>query len=116
MALSAFAAPAIAAFALPMFAATLALATGVLRTCSQNFARSGSSSHLDQVAFRTLAAFIAAHSLSATTARELFWRTTCFTPLIPRTEASSTRSSVAPMAGGRTTRAWSMSGTRKSCM
>src|SRR5262249_21808162 len=72
--------------------------------------------HDDHVALSWLAAFTAAHSLSATTARKFAWRTTFRNPLIPLTDASSTLRSSAPTAGGRTTRAWSMPGTRTSCM
>jgi hypothetical protein len=53
--------------------------------------------------------------LSETTARKLSIRTTR-TPGSAETEASSTDVSVAPMAGGRITRAWSMPGTLTSWM
>jgi len=71
VALSVFVAPAIAALGSPWFTATSSFATLVARTCSQSFDISGSPSHEDQVALSCLAAFTAAHSLSATTARKL---------------------------------------------
>ena len=77
---------------------------------------SGKPSHADHVALRLLAAFTAAHSVVAVTARKLPTRTTLCRPLMPATLPSSTLCSVAPIAGGRTTRACTMPGTRKSCM
>src|SRR2546425_9482912 len=73
-------------------------------------------SQADQLDFRRSAALIAAHSVSATTARKLPRRTTLVSPLMEPIELSSTPVSWAPSAGGRTTRAWSIPGTRKSCM
>jgi hypothetical protein len=52
---------------------------------------------------------------SDTTARKLSTRTTR-TPGSCATEASLTETSVAPTAGGRITRPWSMPGTLKSWM
>src|SRR6185369_3700080 len=66
-----FAAPAMAAFGSPRSTATSSLAIFDDRTCSQIFDGSGSPSHFDHVAFSARAAFTAAHSLSATTARKL---------------------------------------------
>ena len=71
VALSFFAAPAMAAFGLPRSTATSSLATFVARTCSQSFDGSGRPSHFDHVALSARAALTAAHSLSATTARKL---------------------------------------------
>src|SRR5215813_11146171 len=113
---SRLAAPARAALGSPLSIVTSSLLIGVDRTCSYSLLMSGKPSHDDHVALSWLAAFTAAHSLSATTARKLACLTTFRTPLIPLTDDSSTLRSSAPTAGGRTTRAWSMPGTRTSCM
>ncbi len=56
-------------------------------------------------------AWMAPHSLSATTPRKLPWRTTLTRPGMSLTEFSSTLCKLAPMAGGRTTRPCSMPGS-----
>ena len=65
--------------------------------------------------FSLLAACIACQGFSATTPTKFFLTTTFTTPGIPATELSSTLTTVAPTAGGRTTRPCSMPGTRTLC-
>jgi cytochrome c peroxidase len=64
------------------------------------------------VTFSLSAACSACHGFSATTPTKFFLTTTFTEPGMPSTELSSTLISVAPAAGGRTTRPCSMPGTR----
>src|SRR6516162_6602747 len=91
----------IASAVLPTLIVTSSLTTLVARTSSHSFATSGSVCDFDHDALSFSAALIAPHSLCATTPRKLPWRTTLTTPATSLIEASSTLSSVAPIAGGR---------------
>src|SRR5262249_8899439 len=89
---------------LPTLLVTSSLSTLVARTCSQSRLGSGSVSDFDHNALSFCAALIAPHSLCATTPRKLPSRTTLTTPATSLIDISSTFSSLAPIAGGRTTR------------
>ena len=105
-----------AAPTLPVLLVTSSRSTLLERTWSHSLAGSGSVSAFDQTALIFWAPLMAAHSLVATSPRKLPSRTTLTMPATSLIEVSSTLSSLAPMAGGRTTRPCSMPGTRKSCM
>ena len=80
-------------------------------------ASSGSGGPGVQVALFASAtlALIACSSRSAMTPRKEPSRTTATTPGIAFTAASSIVLSLAPYWGGRTTRPWTMPGSRRSC-
>src|SRR5512132_4075051 len=88
---------------LPTLLVTSSLTTLLARTSSHSFAASGKVCDFDHDALSCCAALIAPHSLSATTPRKFPWRTTLTTPATSLMDASSTLSSEAPIAGGRTT-------------
>src|SRR5258708_1040254 len=72
----------------------------------------GRTAPADHVTFNTNAAWMACHSLSATTPTKSFLTTTWTLPGRPATELLSTLTTVAPTTGGRTTFPCSMPGRR----
>src|SRR5260370_29238842 len=106
----------IASAVLPTLLVTSSLATLLARTSSHSLAASGSVCDFDHDALSFSAALIAPHSLSATTPRKLPSLTTLTTPATSLIEASSTLSTVAPIAGGRLTGPYRMPRTREPCM
>src|SRR5207302_6849558 len=99
----------------PTSAITRRRRAGIVRMVRYRSAIAGQeTSEADHVTLRFRAAWMASHSVSATTPRKFPFLTTLTDP--GRTRAPSAARSLAPGGAGRITRPCSMSGTRTSTM